>query len=285
MRKLIYILIFIQSIAFAQKATLDTNAIIIGDQVHFTISNEVSGTKYWPNYIDTIVNGVEIIKANKIDTSNGLISQDFIITAWDSGGYYIPEFHFSEQNKTEGLLLNVASITLEEGAQLNDIKEVMDAPIGWSDIWPWLIGVILLAAIIFLLKKYVFIKREKTLQVKPKVIIAPEVTALSALKNLEDAQLWQEGKTKEYHTELSEIIRRYTENRFNFIALELATDEILHELESKVTKEQNNSLRILLQRADLAKFAKSKPIDTENKESMTLAKGFVNATKKIANNE
>ena len=31
--------------------------------------------------------------------------------------------------------------------------------------------------------------------------------------------------------------------------------------------------------ADLAKFAKSKPIDAENKESMILAKNFVNNTK------
>jgi len=39
------------------------------------------------------------------------------------------------------------------------------------------------------------------------------------------------------------------------------------------------NLKLLLQRADLAKFAKSKPKDTENKESMSLSKQFVNLTK------
>ncbi|MBC8511081.1 MAG: hypothetical protein H8D33_05425, partial [Cryomorphaceae bacterium] len=77
----------------------------------------------------------------------------------------------------------------------------------------------------------------------------------------------------------SEIIRRYTENRFNFIALELATDEIISELKSKVNNEQLASITILLQRADLAKFAKSKPDEDENKESMQLAKHFVGQTK------
>jgi hypothetical protein len=34
-----------------------------------------------------------------------------------------------------------------------------------------------------------------------------------------------------------------------------------------------------LQRADLAKYAKSKPIDSENKESMNLSVSFVKNTK------
>ena len=42
---------------------------------------------------------------------------------------------------------------------------------------------------------------------------------------------------------------------------------------------------MLLQRADLAKFAKSKPINIENTESMQLAKGFVFSTKEKKENE
>jgi low affinity Fe/Cu permease len=155
----------------------------------------------------------------------------------------------------------------------------MEAPIGWSDIWPWLVGIIVLTLIVFLLKKYVFNKKEKERIEKPEVIIPADITALQQLTKLDKAQLWQGGRIKEYHSELSEIIRRYTENRFNFIALELATDEIISELKSKVNNEQLASITILLQRADLAKFAKSKPDEDENKESMQLAKYFVGQTK------
>ena len=222
---------------------------------------------------------MRLFRKEKLDTTENLISQNFIITAWDSGSYYVPPISFSANSKTEGLLLTVQTVILEEGAELKDIKQPMEAPIGWSDIWTWLVGIIVLILIIFLLKKYVFNKKEEEIIEKPEVIIPADITALQQLTKLDKAQLWQGGSVKEYHSELSEIIRRYTENRFNFIALELATDEIISELKSKVNNEQLASITMLLQRADLAKFAKSKPDEGENKESMQLAKHFVGQTK------
>jgi hypothetical protein len=278
MKKLITLLL-LSNFAFSQTAVLDTNSILIGEQITFTITNTVSKTEVWPTYKEFLVEGVEIIKEGKLDTAENLISQNFIITAWDSGSYYIPPISFSANSKTEGLLLNVQTIILEEGAELKDIKQPMEAPVGWSDIWPWLVGIIALSLIIFLLKKYVFTKKEKIKIAKSEVIIPAYITALKQLEKLDKAKLWQAGNIKKYHTELSEIIRRYTENRFNFIALELATDEIISELKSKVNNEQLVSISILLQRADLAKFAKSKPDENENKESMQLAKYFVGQTK------
>ena len=277
--KKLALLLLISNFAFAQTATMDTNAILIGEQINFTISNSIANTNVWPTYDEFLVEGIEIIKQGKLDTSKSIISQNFIITAWDTGSYYIPSILFSESSKTEGLLLNVQTIALEEGAELKDIKQPMQAPIGWSDIWPWLLGIITIALIVYLLKKYVFNKKEEVITAKPKAIIPADITALKQLNTLEKDQLWQAGKIKEYHTELSEIIRRYTENRFDFIALELATDEIISELKSKVNNEQLASITILLQRADLAKFAKSKPDTDENEQSMQLAKHFVGQTK------
>ena len=152
MKKLILFL-FISNFAFAQTAVLDTNSILIGEQINFSISNNISKTEVWPTYEEFLAEGVEIIKVGELDTSENLISQNFIITAWDSGSYYIPPISFSAKSKTEGLLLTVQTIILEEGAELKDIKQPMEAPIGWSDIWPWLLGFIVLALVIFLLKK------------------------------------------------------------------------------------------------------------------------------------
>lgn len=284
MKKLI-LLLFISNFAFAQTAKLDTNAILIGEQINFSISNTISETEVWPTYDAFLVEGIEIIKEGKLDTSDNLISQNFIITAWDSGSYYIPPIAFSVNSKTQGLLLNVQTIILEEGAELKDIKQPMEAPIGWSDIWPWLLGIVLLILIAYILKKYVFTKKEALKIEKPKVIIPADIIALKELITLEKAKIWQEGKIKEYHSSLSEIVRRYTEERFQFIALELTTDEIIDELKSKLNQEQIQNLKTLLQRADLAKFAKSKPIESENTESMLLAKNFVKNTKQKEENE
>ena len=284
MKKLI-LLLFISNFAFAQTAKLDTNAILIGEQINFSISNTISETEVWPTYDAFLVEGIEIIKEGKLDTSDNLISQNFIITAWDSGSYYIPPIAFSANSKTQGLLLNVQTIILEEGAELKDIKQPMEAPISWSDIWPWLLGIVLLILIAYILKKYVFTKKEALKIEKPKVIIPADIIALKELITLEKAKIWQEGKIKEYHSSLSEIVRRYTEERFQFIALELTTDEIIDELKSKLNQEQIQNLKTLLQRADLAKFAKSKPIESENTESMLLAKNFVKNTKQKEENE
>lgn len=277
--KEIIALLLLSNIAWGQTAIMDTNSILIGEQINLSISNPISETEVWPTYDEFLADGIEIIKQGKLDTNENLISQKFIITAWDSGSYYIPPISFSATSKTQGLLLNVQTIILEEGAELKDIKQPMEAPIGWSDIWPWLLGIVLLILIAYILKKYVFTKKEALKIEKPKVIIPADITALQQLTKLDEAQLWQAGNVKKYHSEISEIIRRYTENRFNFIALELATEEIIIELKSKVNNEQLASITILLKRADLAKFAKSKPEETENKESMQLAKHFVAQTK------
>jgi hypothetical protein len=284
MKKLIPLLL-LSHFAFSQTAQLDTNSIFIGEQTNFIIANELSNTSIWPTYEEFLVEGVEIIQTSELDTTENIISQTFTITVWDSGSYYIPAIEFSENNKTEGLLLNVQTVILEEGAELKDIKQPIQEPIGWSDIWPWLLGIVLLALVIYLLTKYVFNIKPKIKKVIPKVIIPADVTALKELTELDKQQLWQSGKIKDYQSELSEIIRRYTENRFNFIALELATDEILKELKIRLNAEQLANIRTLLQRADLAKFAKSKPNNSENEESMTLAKQFVNNTKAKKENE
>ena len=284
MKKLIPLLL-LSHFAFSQTAQLDTNSIFIGEQTNFTIANELSNTSIWPTYEEFLVEGVEIIRTSELDTIENIISQTFTITVWDSGSYYIPAIEFSENNKTEGLLLNVQTVILKEGAELKDIKQPIKEPIGWSDIWPWILGIVLFALVIYLLTKYVFNTKPKIKKVIPKVIIPADVTALKELTELDKQQLWQSGKIKDYQSELSEIIRRYTENRFNFIALELATDEILKELKIRLNAEQLSNIRTLLQRADLAKFAKSKPNNSENEESMTLAKQFVNNTKSKKVNE
>ena len=113
MNKLIPLLL-LSNLSFSQTALLDTNSILIGEQTNFTISNEVSNTSIWPTYEEFLVEGVEIIQENKLDTSENIISQTFTITAWDSGSYYIPAIEFAENSKTEGLLFNVSTVILEK---------------------------------------------------------------------------------------------------------------------------------------------------------------------------
>tara|TARA_B100000945_G_scaffold303754_1_gene288635 strand:+ start:1404 stop:2261 length:858 start_codon:yes stop_codon:yes gene_type:complete len=284
MRKIILVFLYLYSNTIsAQSIKIDTNYILIGEQTKLVISSPITKTSLWPVYSDTLIDGIEIIKLGEIDTVNNLISQEIYITAWDSGTFYIPPINFSKNNESNDLILNVKTIILEENATLKDIKEPIKEPIGIHDVWKWLIIIILIFGIILLIKKHLF--KEKEIQEK-KIItkkIAIDIIAINALNELEKKQLCQEGKVKEYYSSISEIIRRYIGERFNFIALELTKYEILDNLHNKVNKIQLTNIDKLLHRADLVKYAKNQPSSEENIESINIAKKIIETTKENSN--
>lgn len=297
MKKLFFILInlTISLFCFGQKAiiTLDTNAILIGEQITFKIECiDLDKTINWPLFNDTIVDGIEIISKSEIDTiSNSTndektysFSQEYLITSWDSGAYYIPPIKLNDNLLTEGLLLNVMSVSTDQNSEIKDIKEPLEPEYEFKDFLAWIILLMTIILIVYLLKKYVLNKKEKVEKKIIKTIVPAHITALKELNNIEKKKLWQSGKIKQYYSGISEILRKYMEHRFKFIALELTTDEILLNMENTISREEHLELQQVLERADLAKFAKSKPNKEENKQSMELAKRFVDKTKKLENN-
>jgi len=289
MKKLIIFILIILSnkISLAEnfQATLDTNAILIGQQIKFSLKcSDLNSEINWPILTDSILNGIEIIKFSKIDTiynkdTSITYYQEFIITAWDSGAYYIPPIKLNNNLVSEGFLLNVFSIDIKESDSLKDIKEQIEAKFSLLDYWIWILVLLIVLLVIYLFNKF-FNKSNQTATTKKVVIkIAPNIIATNALDKLEKKKLWQEGKIKEYYSEISEILRTYIDSRFNIIALELTTEEIMNKISKNISSESTKELRTLLLRSDLAKFAKSKPIDVENNESMLLAKKLVDQTK------
>tara|TARA_B100000795_G_scaffold56703_1_gene37454 strand:- start:10023 stop:10907 length:885 start_codon:yes stop_codon:yes gene_type:complete len=289
MKKLIIFILIILSnkISLAEnfQATLDTNAILIGQQIKFSLKcSDLNSEINWPILTDSILNGIEIIKFSKIDTiynkdTSITYYQEFIITAWDSGAYYIPPIKLNNNLVSEGFLLNVFSIDIKESDSLKDIKEQIEAKFSLLDYWIWILVLLIVLLVIYLFNKF-FNKSNQTATTKKVVIkIAPNIIATNALDKLEKKKLWQEGKIKEYYSEISEILRTYIDSRFNIIALELTTEEIINKISKNISSESTKELRTLLLRSDLAKFAKSKPIDVENNESMLLAKKLVDQTK------
>ena len=64
MKKQLFTFLLFSNLVYAQTAKLDTNAILIGQQIDLTISNSLESTTVWPNYVDTVISGIEIIKTN-----------------------------------------------------------------------------------------------------------------------------------------------------------------------------------------------------------------------------
>ena len=278
---LIFLLFYSQ--AWSQKISVDTNIIFVGQQAEIEISNNIKNSEFWPNFNDTLVNGLEIVQSD-FDTLSEEIIQKIIITSWDSGSYYIPPVKFSATSKSNALIINVLLPNIDANSELKDIKGPLDDNIGWSDIWPWLLLTLIILLSIFTYKKY-FNKKKKTVVVKKNIQTPAHVLALNALKKLENKKLIDKKDIKEYYSSISEIIRRYIENRFNFPALELTTYEILNIITAIIKKEESISLKNILEISDLVKFAKKIPDQNENIKNLNLATDFVKKTKKEIINE
>jgi len=122
-------------------------------------------------------------------------------------------------------------------------------------------------------------KKQKKGERKRVYIIPPHVKALTELHALEEKKLWQQGLIKEYHSSITEIIRRYFEDRFKILALESSTTEILEQLTRVVLPENiYRTINDFLNNADLVKFAKYKPLPVVNEEMMKQAVDVVENT-------
>jgi hypothetical protein len=278
------------------KATLDTASIILGQQVflnlNFTAPKEAK--VIWPKLQDSITSHIQIVRKSAIDTIKTealrTYHQRITITSFDSGVYIIPPitvgYKLANDSSlqfalSQSIAFKVQTLQVDTTRAIKDIKGPMDAPLTFAEILPWVLAALALVIIVTFLIYY-FRKRKNnepfiSLPRKPKV--PPYQVALESLNTLKSKKLWQGGRMKEYHSELTDIIRLYIENQMGIAAIEMTTDEILDTFnENKSNDIVLKRLRQLLTTADLAKFAKAEPLPSENELSMENAVGFVNET-------
>jgi len=296
------LLLFLASGVQAQeikaRATLDRDTILLGDQIHLNLELEQNiGPKIqFPQLPDTIGKSIEVLERTPIDTmqmgnNRIMLRQNYLITSFDSGPHPIPAVWFklkydqlTDSIKTNNLSLFVVvpKVNLKKGPA--DIKKPFDAPVTLKEIAPWLFGGILIAAIIFLLI-YAIRRRKKKLplfQKPPKPKEPPYRIALRKLDQIKEEKLWQHEHVKEYYSRITDTLREYLEGRFDVMAMEKTTDEIMVELKYDTVKLDEKSykqLKEILELADLVKFAKFIPIEDDNQMSLANAYFFVNQTK------
>lgn len=293
------------SFSFAQKvdvtATLDTNLIRIGEQVKLHLVVKYRGDQgqdikiTWPELRDTLSEKVEIIdktKVEKLNDQNDPLSftqqQTITLTSFEEGFYPIQPVVFmingdtGNIRETEALLLEVKTVEVDTSQAIKDIKGPLNEPFDWREAIPYVLwGLAILAAVALIVWAIIKFTKKKpiTTEKKPKIIIPPHIKALEALNQLKAQQLWQEGKVKQYHSAISEILRTYIEERYKVNALEQTTEEILTALRSVVIDNESKArLKQVLTLADLVKFAKEQPLPQENEMSLSNAFSFVEGT-------
>jgi hypothetical protein len=289
-------ILFLPAVLFAQvtvNAEIDSVQIMIGNQANLKLSVTQPKETFvqFPVFSDTIANGVEIVKQHEPDTlqiNNERIEiiKNYTVAVFDSGVYFIQPFKFIVQNDT----LTTSSLTMKAftlpvdtvNIDFRDIKPNLLPPLTWKDIariamWCLLV-VVLLAVIAYIV--YRLVNHKSILPESKKKELPPHVTALESLNKLKDEKLWQQGRDKEFHTELTDVVRTYIEKRFNVNAMEMTSDEILDYLsKNEETKSVLEQLKQILKAADLVKFAKMKLLPNENESSLSNSYLFVEETK------
>ena len=140
---------------------------------------------------------------------------------------------------------------------IRDIKPPVDIPNGWEWLW-WTLGVLAIAAILFALWKW---WQKRRLQIP----MEPPVPAHVRAKQMLEKALELIAQPKPFCILVSDTIRGYLEERFDFHAPERTTEEFLHELRGTdlLSAEQKEKLGEFLGCCDLVKFAKYEPVENE----------------------
>jgi len=286
MKQLIFLLLTPFYLFGQLTLTVDTNTILIGDQIQLRVDCYYTDGSTFPSFNDSI-GGLEIISKSTIDsttTANGLqLSQDYIITAWDSGTYFIPAIEYGK-GIVDSMPIYVNTIEIGQNDDLKDIKAPIHTPLTFDEAKPYLLGLSALLILVFLILYW--LKNRKKKENAPVIVeevVPPHIIALNRLEKLNAQKLWQNGDVKGYYTIISEVIRTYIEDGIGTPAMEIPTRDIIFQLQQQ--RIDTSKLEELLMRSDLAKFAKSQPLEIENKESYTIAIDFINSTKSVNEND
>lgn len=286
----------VQAQKITVEAHMDSTVIWIGEQTRlsFEVNQPSDEIVSFPLFSDFIPGGLDIVEPLKIDSVRSAdgyltVKHDYVVTAFEDSLLYIPPFPFAIGEDTtwsRSLSLKVVQpfeVDLEANA-ITDIKPNYKPKFNWTGLFKIIFLVILIVALLIglyiLIRKYIQ-KKPVFEAVNTEPQLPAHVVALDSLNRIKDEKPWQQGRLKEFYTDLTDVMRVYIERVFEINAMEMTSDEILNALRyiRKEQKELYELLQLMLQTADLVKFAKWKPLNDESEQSLKDAFLFVEKTK------
>lgn len=191
----------------------------------------------------------------------------FLLPAGEGQGEGERKHWIMATNQTVSVVTNASDI--------RDIKPPVEIPSGWEWLW-WTLAIFALAAALYAAWRY-WRKRQS------QVPVVPPVPAHIRAKQKLQAALALIGQPKPFCILVSDTLRQYLEERFEFRAPERTTEEFLHELRStdRLTRDQKDSLGDFLQRCDLVKFARFEPNEPELRDLHGAALRLVEETEPL----
>ncbi len=284
-------------LALVVSAAIDSTTLFIGDQtdLHLRATCEVGEQVQLPVLSEELIPGIEIVDKTIIDTAmlnDGRVqyNQYVTLTSFEDSLFYIAPLPFVSGDDTvwsESLTLNVVQPFEMDSTDMaiTDIKGIYKAPIWWWGTLRWVLLALAIAGIgvggYYLITYLQSRARKSEDEVLPAEPLRPaEEVALEKLDAIREQKIWQTGQVKEYHTQLTDVVREYIARRFEVSSVEQTSDETLRAMRGLLSdkKELYESLREMLTLADLVKFAKWTATPDENEKSLRSAYTFVKET-------
>lgn len=303
---LIHIIFFLMASTFvAQTGSLvtDANKIEIGDQigvsVRFTFDANVNPADITYPKIEadqSINESIDIIYAEEPNTESStdnqgnpqiIWQQNFVIGIYSGGNVQLGPFKAvlgADTISTNVTTIQVALPELQEDKGFVGIKDISTDPYTFWEkvmIWikkHWIAILVVILLIIGAILTAIYVNKKPEEKVVKGPIVPLPLQWMKQLEEIENQQLWQNGKHKEYYIEVTGVIRKFIEYKYNIKALEQTSHEIIDSLRlSSIDPAMMTRIQNLFALADLIKFAKSLPTSKENEEAMSIAKSILSA--------
>jgi hypothetical protein len=151
-------------------------------------------------------------------------------------------------------------------------------------LWPWLLAALLALAA---WQAWRYWKRR---QPAPGVDgtpseppVPPEERARLALKELQASGLWERGEYASYYLRLTDLLREYLEARYGEPATAMTSGEVSRLVRARAADLRiGTTVREVLLRADLVKFARLTPVLDEGPRDAGLVASVIDATTPVA---
>ncbi len=275
------------------EVSLQPQKITVGDPVELTISVPVpdSISVIWPGQDELAP--AEIMSIDTVDIGETEQSVRYTLSIFEPGKFDLKDIPVvvNRGAETDTLFVDPGSIAVESvldpADSAQDIRDIHPPiKLAWTlrELLPFILigaGLVIAGIVVYLLwRRYKIRKGEIVPHTSPPP--PAHVTALRRLEELRVKKLWQNGYFKEYHSELTEIIKEYIGGRYNINAPEMTTCDLL---ENRDLWSGNNDhfrqVKRILSSGDLVKFARYKPDPTENDTNLNYAFRYVESTKPV----
>lgn len=273
-------------------ASVDRPSIRIGDKITYTITAKAAEDieVEFPQILPENLAGFAVKDFGSSQKSlfgKKTFKQWYLLDTYASGEHMIPQaaVKYRAKGKSDWQELSAKEIKVEVKSLLDaasakgDIRDIRGPRSLAGRIWPYALAALIAFLIIAAVFVFIILKKKKEEYSAPPV--PAHLIAYEALACLQKKDYIRRGQAKAYYIELSDIARRYLENRFNIRAPEMTTEEFLTKIkeDSALSPEHKGLLRDFLTNCDLVKFARYQPQEAEADLSLDSAKRLIDQTK------